>query len=262
MAWSARQRGGSGSEPSASLAALLAVVVALLTPVALLAAMAVQADQPMVETAVLDPLSHRAVVLASTVRISVRGCEGPRSGSGFVVGDTLITNRHVVAGAFDAKFEAGSEAMFRPVVSRSDVTDLAQVDARGVNGLIHGVLADSDPAPGTLVRYAGFVGNGRSQVEEARVHLYADGADFAVDGPVMVLDGDAAPGFSGAPVIDEHGRVVGVVRGYDEQLRLTLAVPVSSLQEFAVGSVTGSGPDSMARPDPGPASCGADTTTG
>ena len=89
-------------------------------------------------------------------------------------------------------------------------------------------VTDAGASVGDPVVFAGHASGGHSVVREGTVHLFADGATYGVDGPVMLVDGVSTVGFSGGPVLDLNGQVVGVLQGYEPNLRLTIAITVSA----------------------------------
>ena len=80
-------------------------------------------------------------------------------------------------------------------------------------------------------------------IVDAVVHQVVDGEPYGIRGPLLLIDGPTAAGFSGGPVLDERGRLVGLLQGFEPNLRLTLAVPAPEvarwLDEIAAGSAGG-----------------------
>lgn len=183
-----------------------------------------------------EPLDHTQLVataVAGTMRLSARGCGQRSIGTGVVVvhdGDVLlVTNRHLVEGALDAKIDQGGTGRFRPVVARSENVDLALVQPAGGLPI---ALAANDPAAGDEITLAGHGGGGELRVADAAVHIVTDGAAYGIAGPVLLIDAPTVEGFSGGPVLDHRGRLVGLLMGYEPNLRLTLALPVSAVRSF------------------------------
>ena len=67
---------------------------------------------------------------------------------------------------------------------------------------------------------------------EGRVQFEGAGAAYGVDGDVLLIDPASTFGFSGGPVLDASGRVVGVLHAVDQVTDLSLAVPVSAVREW------------------------------
>ena len=177
----------------------------------------------------LDPVELTALAQSATVRVAGRSCGSTLTGSGFVVGSTLLTNRHLVAGASEAKVDQPLAPVLVGVRRTADHLDLASLEPVASIPL---ELATADASVGDPVVFAGHASGGHSVVREGTVHLFADGATYGVDGPVMLVDGVSTVGFSGGPVLDLNGQVVGVLQGYEPNLRLTIAIPVSAVDAW------------------------------
>jgi len=177
----------------------------------------------------LDVVELAALAEASTVRIAARGCGTTITGSGFVSGGVLVTNRHLVLDVPEAKVDQPTAPTVASVLRRASDLDLATLAPVGSVPL---VAAEHDAARGDEVVFAGHADGGQTIVRRATVHLHTDGEAYGVPGRVMLLDGDSAAGFSGGPVLDARGRLVGVLQGYEPNLRLTLAIPVSAAEAW------------------------------
>ncbi len=177
----------------------------------------------------LDPIELTALAQSATVRVAGRSCGTTLTGSGFVVGSTLITNRHLVAGASQVKVDQPPAPVLVDVRRTAENLDLASLDPVASIPL---EFAPKDAPVGDQVVFAGHAAGGHSVVREGFVHLYTDGATYGVDGPVMLVDGVSTVGFSGGPVLDQRGEVVGVLQGYEPNLRLTIAIPVSAVDAW------------------------------
>lgn len=217
-------------------------------------------ERPVVSIVVADPLppmptEQARVFLASlavdsTARISARTCSGFLLGSGFVADGVLFTNRHMVEGAREAKVELGGQTVFAQVLGTSDIIDLATIDATlllgpqsprvsdpGPDGpWLH--LASTNPQIGEPLLLAGHAGGGDTEVVFSRVHTYSSGSPYGVGGEVLLIDTPTEGGFSGGPVLNREGEVVGILQGFDRATGLTLAIPVESMSSatFARGS--------------------------
>ena len=93
---------------------------------------------------------------------------------------------------------------------------------------------------GDKVYIAGYPGQSREEptVVEGVVHrtrvIYRDGL------PLILIEADAGPGFSGGPVLSEHHHFVGILKGGFDQPGIVGVVPlgqvVSEFQEWHQGS--------------------------
>jgi S1-C subfamily serine protease len=192
------------------------------------------------ETAPMTPAEIELVTaraVPATVGVEARACEGSMVGTGFVVGSQAVTSHHLVAGAGTLQVQArGRPPMALAVERVAPDRDLALSEplptssdgAIGPGGL---ALARSDAQPRDAVVAFGWV-NGQVRWIEARVQGLQPGAAYGVDGPVMLLDRRLDRGWSGGPVLDRRGLVVGVIRAVDMTTGLTLAVPSSELDQW------------------------------
>lgn len=172
---------------------------------------------------------------AITVRVVGASCRGTIQGSGFVVDGWLYTNRHLVeaVSTIAVSSDAGSAGVLAAVEARAAELDLATapvVPGPGL-GFEPARLAATDAEVGDEVVLAGWV-SGSLALRTARVHLYAAGAAYGTGRTVMLLEPATTYGFSGGPVLNAAGEVVGILSAVDLTTGLTVAVPVSELHEW------------------------------
>jgi len=179
----------------------------------------------------------------STVKVRSGG-DPVTTGSGFVVGKCVFTNSHVVGSYGDFTVEVSSIATGNStsVVTSTTVVNLPAPDI--AIGIIDDVdmnpgavrdftgmsLADTDAAAGQNVAMLGFAFGETLHTPTVRVQAMTEGLPYGYQGQVLLLDGLTVAGFSGGPVINSVGEVVGMLAGYDHATELAIAVPVSSLQ--------------------------------
>jgi S1-C subfamily serine protease len=188
-----------------------------------------------------------AVVSAASpavVGVTGRRCGESTAGSGIVVANRIVTSRHLVAG--EMRVDTADPDLDRRlppvvVVGSSVRFDLALSErleaADQRRGWSNGLeLAPSDAQPGQPVTIVARIG-GQIRWMAARVQLMATGPQYGVEGMVLVLDAPVGPGWSGGPVLDEAGRIVGLTRAVDRTTGLTLAAPRSELDQW-LGNVT------------------------
>jgi hypothetical protein len=153
-------------------------------------------------------------------------------GSGFFVGPGLVaTNYHVIEGAGGGTAKLiGQEGKYRLTgVGASDaVHDLALVGVEGATG-----------PPLTLAEEAIEVGQPVFAIGNPRglEGTFSSGIVSSVRGfqsdTIVQITAPISPGSSGGPVIDEHGRVVGVATAsYTAGQNLNFAVPVKYLSRL------------------------------
>ncbi len=184
-----------------------------------------------------EPLSKAAAaVLPSVVSITFESNLGAGEGSGVIISSDgqILTNNHVVAAAADGgtlsvTFSDGSKADAR-ILGRDPATDLAVIQAEGVDGLTPAKLGSSADlnvgdtvlAIGSPLGLEGSVSAGIVSALDRSITLSNDlpQSPFGNDGqsqgtPSAVIDAiqtDAAinPGNSGGALINADGEVVGI----------------------------------------------------
>ena len=143
---------------------------------------------------------------------------GIATGTGFVIAPGyVLTNRHVIEGASDLVIldPIGREKqMVATVVAESENPDLAllrceelaEVDTTPLN------LAEKLPRRGTDIMVLGYPGGSMLGLElKSTRGSITSATDAKVDGGSFLYSATVNPGNSGGPVIDQSGRVVGVV---------------------------------------------------
>lgn len=191
-------------------------------------------------TAVLsESIELRALARAATVRVAGRNCTGVLIGSGFHLDAGLISAQHLLVDAFDAKVDQPGVPVFSPVQRRSEALDVALLAPVGGIRLR---LSDRDPEVGLPVLVAGHGGGGAVQLMDMSVLLVADGTAYGFDGQALLLDGVVPEGFSGGPVLDHRGDVLGMVQGYEPSLNLTVVVAAQSIETWLDNGVDGALP--------------------
>ena len=169
-------------------------------------------------------------VMRMAVRIRNEGCTALSTGSGFAIdATTLITNRHVVTDSEELQVSTyDGRDITVTAASTAAIADLALV--RTAEALPdHPELAEADPEPGDAVQVVGYPQGGTLTVTNGRVLATTTDPLNEALGDVMLTDAPVEPGSSGSAVLDEEGRVVGVV--YAKNARgQSYIVPVSSLR--------------------------------
>lgn len=167
-----------------------------------------------------------------TVAVAARTCGGAVTGSGFVVDGRVVTSRHLAVGAAALTLErdgARTRAAVGGLAERADLALSAPL-AAGEGAGPGLVLAPGDPGDGAPVVVVARTG-GRLRWLAASARI-VEGAAYGAPGPSLLIDRAVGPGWSGGPVLDRAGRVVGVVRAVEGTMDVTLAVPVSQLREW------------------------------
>lgn len=178
-----------------------------------------------------DPTVTELATRAGLVRLLVYAPADPRRGPRreIVAGGsgTLLGTSGIVATAA----HVATDPHYRVLVRRPDGTthegftvrfdpdrDLALVCVPGLRGVRGAVPAPGPPAEAGPVLGFGFPDRARVSVAAGRIRR-ADAGDsvrygsFGIDRPIE-LELEIAPGYSGGPVIDTQGRLVGILAGF------------------------------------------------
>jgi S1-C subfamily serine protease len=185
-------------------------------------------------------VSPGVVYIASTT------AQGQASGSGWVydADGTIVTNDHVVEGAtkVSVRFSENGDPIDAQVVGTDPSTDIAvlKIDPSKVQGGLKPLqLADSSkvqPGQPTIAIGSpfGLQGTVTSGIISALNREIRSPNGFTISG---VLQTDAAinPGNSGGPLLDEHGRVIGInsqiaTNGSDSNSGVGFAVPIDTVK--------------------------------
>src|SRR5260370_30756753 len=134
-----------------------------------------------------------------------------KTGSGFFVSadGRLVTNCHVIEGIVNApgKLESGAIYNIDGILACSSALDLAvlKADARDMQFLLVD-SASNPPQPGTRIAVMGSPLALEGSLSEGIVSANRSGED----GSWLQISAPISPGSSGSPVLDQHGRVLGV----------------------------------------------------
>lgn len=179
----------------------------------------------------------------SVVQIVASGGSGygsGSSGSGWVAApDTVVTNAHVVAenDQVSVRPEGAWQGYGAEVVAVDPTNDVAILE---VDGLDLPALPVAEPEPGESVAIVGYPFGGPLDVEPGRIGGTSQAVtrDAHGNGPVSryitSIRGEANPGNSGGPAVNQEGEVVGTVfasAGYDDA---AYAIPPSVVAEQLV----------------------------
>lgn len=162
-------------------------------------------------------------------------------GSGFFVDNSglLITNYHVIESEVDPKYEGFSRAYIRlgdssspripvKVVGWDKTMDLALLKAEITPSYVFSVVDRVQAKVGETVLAIGSPGGLEKTVTAGIVS--ATGRRFLQIGDVVQIDAAVNHGNSGGPVIDQQGRLLGIVFAGVEQFQgLNFAVPSERL---------------------------------
>ena len=195
-----------------------------------------------IDRVVVPPLSRDGFQRRAeriTVRVRNLSCQGVGTGSGFAIdASTLVTNRHVVAGADLLEINTFEGRTLEVTAAQVGVLgDLAFVT---VDGALP-VAADlgGQTAPGSEIAAVGYPLGGPLTLSRGTVIDRVPGDGFAVQGPVVRISAEVQPGNSGGPLLDRRGRVAGVVYAIEVATGFGLAIPMDTVDSLlAAGGTT------------------------
>jgi S1-C subfamily serine protease len=187
-----------------------------------------------------DSAARRAKQL--TLRVRNVSCFGVATGSGFAIDHhTVITNRHVLAGADDLELNLWDGGSMTAGVSKAHTGRLVDIGVAVVPRWLPVVAhLGPEPRPGDRITAVGYPLGGPLTLAAGRVVRYRDGRrlsrDIAFPGRVMEVSAKVKHGNSGGPVLDAKGRVVGVIyagepgRTERDYARTAYAIPISEMR--------------------------------
>jgi Trypsin-like peptidase domain len=195
-------------------------------------------------------------IRSSIVQLQVETCTGERFiGSGFAIGDQIVTNRHVIEG-FKSVIVRANDGTETPgeVIRVANRQDLAIVKSPKVLSSMkwssQAVRIGDDVAVLGFPRGIGFTFT-KGSISALDVQI--SDADGPIDGLIQT-DAAVNPGNSGGPLVDRNGDAVGVVvlKRSDSE-GLAFAIDGRIAQVFLSGE-TGTRPTAClgAAADPGP----------
>ncbi len=155
------------------------------------------------------------------------------TGTAFAFDGTVVTNRHVAAGASGLQLSTWSGTDFNAgVTGHSGPYDLARLHAGPPAGTVAPSAGPAMPAVGEAVYVTGYPEGDQLTVTSGKVLGVTTAPELGVSGPVLQISDTVKPGNSGSPLLDASGRVVGVVFALDTASDQGLAMPLSSLESF------------------------------
>ena len=166
-----------------------------------------------------------------TVRIRSLGCEHLGLGSGFVLpGGVVVTNRHVLEQPLQVTVNTwDGVSLSADVTGVALDSDLALLQLDTAEGLEVAELRSEPIERGERVHAIGYPDGGPVTVSTGNVVGVVDGSLLGEPADVIRVDAVVRQGNSGGPLLDDEGRVVGVVFALETERGTGLAVPVETL---------------------------------
>jgi serine protease Do len=175
----------------------------------------------------LDELQAR---IRPTLLVVHNGRRG--AGAGVFVGDGLVlTNNHVISRGRSFKVTLDGDASYNArVLARDPDVDLALLGIP-TNGHPSAVFSKREARPGELVFAYGHPWGQRNVLTGGVLSALATARTRRGNIPILRTDVQLAPGFSGGPLLNAAGEVIGIntlIVGGDQ----SVAVPASVVLEF------------------------------
>lgn len=225
-----------GGRPALAVTLGVALLAGCVAPPPPLAAGEGSADLDQLAELDLPELAATSVLRRAqeiTVRIRTLGCDRLGLGSGFVLpGDLVVTNRHVVEQPREVTVNTWDGRSLSADVSGIAIdSDLAILRLADVADLPVAEVRDEPVEPGEPIIVVGYPGGGPATVSTGEVLSLVEGELLDEPADVIRVDAEIRQGNSGGPLLDEQGRVVGVVFAVDVTSGDGLAVPIDTLLE-------------------------------
>lgn len=203
-------------------------------------AQAIMRSEPV--TLASDTATRKAEML--TLRVRNISCADVAVGSGFPIDShTLITNRHVIAGAAALQMDEWDGTSIDGDVNTAQTGTLVDIGIVHVSATLP-VRATFGPLPkvGAPVTAVGYPLGGSLTLSAGKVLGYVNASkldpSIAFDGQAIEISASVYHGNSGGPLLDAQGRVVGIVYagqpGASEQtaMRVGYAIPIGAFSRL------------------------------
>jgi S1-C subfamily serine protease len=224
------------SAPSSRAALALVLTVALGACVAAPDASSRPGDRDRGSTVLASGSSGRRA-REVTLRVRNSNCTGLGLGSGVSLGDgTVVTNHHVVDGADSLELTTwDGHDVTATVASATYVNDVAiiRTDASELPAP-HRRTDRLDP--GDRVHVVGYPEGGELKITDGAVVDYVPGDAYGEAGSVLRATAVVKHGNSGGPVLDERGRLVGIVFAIEVATDHALIIPTEDLDALPESS--------------------------
>lgn len=179
-----------------------------------------------------------ALAQQATLRVAASSCGEVTRGSGVIIDGSLITNAHVARQATEIKVDQPIDPSLIPVIGRDAGSDLASAVApAGVSVVLASREAvTAEAVTGRSVTLAGHAGGGHIEIQVGVVSARVPGAAYGYGVDVLLIDAETRGGYSGGPVLDEFGNVIGILSGFDRATGLSLAIPADVVADFLIAN--------------------------
>jgi tetratricopeptide (TPR) repeat protein len=208
--------------------------------VASILALAIYANLAFAQGESLPELVRR--IKPSAVAIETFNSRGEKlaRGSGFFIApDRIVTNRHVIEGAYRAEIHMASGQVFqvRGVLAVDGEGDIALLQVDAPQGTVVPLeVVRTTPQEGESVVVIGNPFGLEGSVSNGIVSAVRDIPNF---GRIIQITAPISPGSSGSPVVNMQGQVIGIATlQVSEGQSLNFAIPSERIAQLRPASVT------------------------
>lgn len=184
--------------------------------------------EPQISSEVIwpEPVLSPERAVAETVRIDNRGGGNFDTGTGVgVAPNVVLTNAHLTRNPFTFLTRCDDLRVEVDRIATDDTgVDLA-VATTAASSLVPVELAEADPKPGDHVLLVGYPAG-----QLALIDGTIEGTLTRGSSTVLRFSPEPQPGQSGSPLLDDHGRLVGLAYAEDTAGGQGLAFPVSTIK--------------------------------
>lgn len=155
-----------------------------------------------------------------------------------------MTNRHVVEGADDLELTTWDGRDLQAGITSASYYDDIAVIQTDAYGLPTPQRRPTRLPPGSLIRVVGYPEGGQLTITAGVTLDYVSGGKYEQAGSVLRARVRIEHGNSGGPVLDSHGRLVGIVFAKETATGDALIIPVEDVSSLvssssSLGSVAG-----------------------
>ena len=175
--------------------------------------------------------AKNAVVIVTTY--DARG-KARAQGSGFFIDrHTIVTNAHVIREAASIRIKTfdGSVLPIQQVIATDSASDLALLRSEATSGksasleVDYGGAAEGEPIT--------VISNPKGSTWKITDGVAGAIWDFSDSGPRIAITASILPGSSGGPVLNQQGRVIGIVVAHTASADdLNFAIPAAALKNL------------------------------
>lgn len=184
--------------------------------------------------AVVVAAGANSIDLGAVARVAATSPSGTQNGTVFQLDDGRIAGvTHALGGAEQITITTGgaSGVVDPSALKTSELHDLTTIAQTRLASALS--VSDIAGSVGEVVALAGIPESQRIETVTGEIISREDGVGYGISRPdVYVIDAPVAPGWSGGPVVNGFGEVIGVIIGTEQVSGVTIAVPIEHLPDL------------------------------